>query len=99
MFSLLMLVLFGVVVGLIAKALHPGDEPVGFVATTAVGISGSFIGGLINYLLGLSKEPFALSGFMMSIVGGVICCALWRWYNLKNSPEGPKSFVSGKRLK
>lgn len=98
MFQFLFLILFGLIVGLVAKAIHPGDEPVGFVATVAVGIFGSAVGGIINWFLG-SQSQFALSGFTMSILGGIICCAFWRWYNLKNSSEGPKSFISGKPLK
>lgn len=99
MFSLLIFVFFGLIVGLIAKALHPGNEPAGFFQTVGIGIAGSFVGGLINWLIGAGGEPFAMSGFVMSIVGGIICCAAWRWYVLKNSSEGPKSFLSGKRLK
>lgn len=98
MFQFLFLILFGLIVGLIAKAIHPGSEPIGFLATVAVGISGSVVGGIINWLLD-SQSQFALSGFTMSILGGIICCAFWRWYKLKNSSEGPKSFISGKRLK
>lgn len=99
MFNLLLLIFFGLIVGLLAKAIHPGDEPVGFVPTVGLGIAGSFVGGGINWLLGSAETPFGASGFLMSIVGGVICCAVWRWYSLKNSSEGPKSFISGKRLK
>lgn len=99
MFSLLIFIFFGLIVGLIARALHPGDEPAGFLQTLGIGIAGSFVGGLINWLLGSSNQPFAMSGFVMSIVGGIICCAAWRWYLLKNSSSGPKSFLTGRKIK
>lgn len=97
MFSLLILALFGFVVGAIARKIHPGDDPVGCLPTIVIGVGGSYVGGAINWLLGMG--PFGPSGFLMSILGGVVCCAAWRWYTLKNSPEGPKSFFSGKKLK
>ena len=99
MFTILIWIVFGLIVGLIAKAIHPGDEPTGCLPTIGIGVAGSFVGGGINWALGLGNTPFAPSGFLMSIVGGIICCAAWRWYALKNSSEGPKSFFTGKRLK
>jgi uncharacterized membrane protein YeaQ/YmgE (transglycosylase-associated protein family) len=99
MFLILSWLLFGLIVGLIAKFIHPGDEPVGFVPTLVIGIVGSFIGGAINWLLSMGAQPFQASGFIMSILGGVVCCMLWRWYNLSKSSSGPKSFFTGKSLK
>jgi len=99
MFSLLIWIVFGLIVGLIAKALHPGDEPVGCLSTIGIGVGGSFIGGGINWMLGMGNHPFHPSGFLMSILGGIVCCMAWRWYNLKTSPTGPKNFFTGKRLK
>lgn len=99
MFYLLGLIFFGLIVGLLAKWLHPGNEPAGFLPTVGLGVAGSFVGGAINWAIGYAKSPFELSGFLMSIIGGIICCAIWRWYSLRNSSEGPKSFISGKRLK
>lgn len=99
MFSLLIWVVFGLIVGLIAKAIHPGSSPAGCLSTIGIGVGGSFVGGGINWILGFGNHPFAPSGFLMSILGGIICCIIWRWYTLKNSPDGPKSFFTGKRLK
>ena len=103
MFTLIIWGLFGLIVGLFAKGLHPGDEPVGFLPTVAFGVAGSFVGGGINWLLSVVRhqrfEEFHPSGLLMSIVGGVICCMLWRYYVLKTSPTGPKSFFTGKNLK
>ena len=98
MFFLLSWLLFGLLVGVVSKLIHPGDEPVGYVPTLGIGVAGSFVGGLINYLLGYSHSPLHPSGFLMSILGGVICCAAYRYYKLKTSPDGPKSFLSGKKL-
>lgn len=99
MFSLICWITFGIVVGLIAKFLHPGDEPVGFIPTLAIGIAGTFIGGLINWVMDFGKSSFEPSGFLFSIVGGIIFCAAWRWYNLTRSLDGPKDFFTGKNIK
>lgn len=100
MLSLIIWMVFGLVVGVIAKLIHPGDEPVGFFATIAIGVAGSFIGGGINWLIGKGNYLFSSSGLFMSVIGGVIFCALWRWYTLKMSTSGPpKSFFTGKRIK
>ena len=99
MLSILIWLSFGFLVGILAKIIHPGDEPVGCLSTVVIGVVGSFIGGGINWILGLGNHPFHPSGFLMSIVGGVVCCAAWRWYNLKTASDGPKSFFTGKKLR
>ena len=83
MLSIISWIIYGLIVGLIAKALHPGDDPVGFLPTIGIGIAGSYIGGLINFLLGMGGQPFSASGILMGVVGGVIFCWLWRKYNLR----------------
>ena len=99
MIFILMWLVFGLIVGLCAKFIHPGDEPVGCLPTIAIGVGGSFVGGGINWLIGFGTNSFVPSGFLMSIVGGVVCCVIWRWWTLKNSPEGPKSFFTGRKLR
>jgi uncharacterized membrane protein YeaQ/YmgE (transglycosylase-associated protein family) len=99
MFLLLSWLIFGLLVGWISKKLHPGDDPVGFIPTVGIGVAGSFIGGAINWLLGMGSQPFQASGLIMSILGGIVACAVWRWYNLKFSENGPKSFFTGKSLR
>jgi uncharacterized membrane protein YeaQ/YmgE (transglycosylase-associated protein family) len=97
MLTLLVWIAFGLLVGLIAKAIHPG--PVGCVSTVVIGVGGSFVGGAINWLLGFGNHPFHPAGFLMSVLGGVLCCAAWRWYTLKTDSTGPKNFWTGKSLK
>jgi uncharacterized membrane protein YeaQ/YmgE (transglycosylase-associated protein family) len=97
MLTIFIWIVFGFFVGLIASALHPGEEPVGCLPTIGIGIGGSFIGGAINWMLGLGNHPFHPSGFLMSIVGGIIFCMIWRWYILRTMPT-PRNFF-GKRLK
>lgn len=99
MFTLLAWLLFGLIVGFFSKLLHPGEEPQGFIPMVGIGVFGSFVGGGINWILGMGTNAFAPSGFLMSIVGGIICCVIWRWYNLRNSAEGPKSFFTGKKIR
>ena len=74
MFHLIWYILVGFFVGLIARALLPGADHMGFIATTAVGIVGSLIGGFIG---GLIRKPaegsrFHPAGFFMSIVGAIL---------------------------
>lgn len=99
LFTILTWFVFGLIVGLIAKALHPGQDPAGCIVTVVIGVAGSFVGGAINWMLGLGHGPFEASGFLMSILGALLCLAVWRWWSLKNSPDGPRHFLTGKRLR
>jgi len=70
----------GFVVGLIARAVLPGADHMGIIATTVVGIIGSFIGGWIG---GMIKKPaegakFHPAGFLMSIVGAIVLLLILR---------------------
>lgn len=73
MINLIMWITYGVIVGIIAKAIHSGSEPKGFLSTVLIGILGSFVGGFINYALGFGTalQP---SGILMGVVGGILTC-------------------------
>lgn len=74
-------IIVGFVVGLIARALVPGIDAMGFIATTIVGIVGSLIGGFIGSMV--SKPPegskFHAAGFFMSLLGAIILLVIWRY--------------------
>ncbi len=78
---LLYLLLIGVIAGFVARALVPGPDPMGVVATIALGIIGSFIGGFLGWaLFGTDLDDGALqaSGVIGSIVGAVIALLIYR---------------------
>lgn len=75
-------ILYGLVVGLLAKALHPGEDKIGLVPTIGIGIVGSYIGGFINWLVGAGGSPLSASGLIMGTIGGIICCWIYRQYSI-----------------
>jgi uncharacterized membrane protein YeaQ/YmgE (transglycosylase-associated protein family) len=82
MLHLIWSVIVGFFAGLIARAVVPGADHMGFIATTAVGIVGSVIGGFIGRLIN-RPEPgakFHPAGFLMSIVGAVVLLLLLRLF-------------------
>jgi uncharacterized membrane protein YeaQ/YmgE (transglycosylase-associated protein family) len=71
MFGVLGWILFGLVVGIIAKLLMPGRDPGGFIITMLLGIVGAVLGGFIGRALGF-YGPGEAAGFLMSTLGAVI---------------------------
>ncbi|MGH7845545.1 MAG: GlsB/YeaQ/YmgE family stress response membrane protein [Candidatus Binatia bacterium] len=71
-------ILFGLVVGIIAKFLMPGRDPGGFVVTGLIGIVGAVIGGYIGRGLGLYREDDPV-GFIMAVVGAIILLVIYRF--------------------
>ena len=67
-------VLFGFVVGVLAKLLLPDNNPGGFLLTILLGISGAILGGFLRHWLGLSGEP---AGVLLAIVGSLILLPLF----------------------
>lgn len=70
-------VLFGLVVGIVAKLLMPGRDPGGFIITTLLGIVGAVIGGFLGRSLGL-YGPGEPAGFLMATLGAVVLLFLYR---------------------
>jgi uncharacterized membrane protein YeaQ/YmgE (transglycosylase-associated protein family) len=77
MLSFLSLILFGLVVGVIAKLLMPGKDPGGFIITILLGIAGAVIGGYMGRLLGF-YGPNEGAGFFMALLGSILLLALYR---------------------
>jgi uncharacterized membrane protein YeaQ/YmgE (transglycosylase-associated protein family) len=77
MMGILGWVLFGLVVGIIAKLLMPGRDPGGFIITTLLGIVGAVIGGFLGRSLGL-YGPGEPAGFLMATLGAVVLLFLYR---------------------
>jgi uncharacterized membrane protein YeaQ/YmgE (transglycosylase-associated protein family) len=66
-------IVFGFIVGLIARAIVPGRQGMGFVMTTLLGIAGSIIGGLIaSSLSGGNAGQFQAVGFIGSLIGAIV---------------------------
>jgi uncharacterized membrane protein YeaQ/YmgE (transglycosylase-associated protein family) len=66
-------IIFGFFAGLFARALMPGDQRMGLIATTLLGVGGAFAGGMISGLL-FRGEFFSLrpSGFIGAVLGAVL---------------------------
>ena len=77
MFSILGWVLFGLVVGVIAKLLMPGRDPGGFIVTIVIGIVGALLGGWVGRMMGF-YGPGEGAGFFMALLGAIILLALYR---------------------
>ena len=72
-------ILFGLVVGAIAKLVMPGRDPGGIIVTMLLGIAGAVLGGFTGRALGL-YGPNEAAGFLMSFVGAVVLLALYRLF-------------------
>lgn len=80
MLYILWFLVIGLLVGFIARKIHPGEEPGGWMATLATGVIGSLIGGGIMWLF--QGGAFAPAGILMSILGGILFCWAYGKYNL-----------------
>jgi len=70
-------ILFGLVVGVIAKLLMPGRDPGGFIVTILLGIAGALLGGFIGRAMGFYGSDQA-AGWIISILGAILLLVLYR---------------------
>ena len=70
-------IIFGLIVGIIAKLLMPGRDPGGFVITILLGIAGALLGGFIGRALGM-YGPGQSAGFFMALLGAILLLTLYR---------------------
>jgi uncharacterized membrane protein YeaQ/YmgE (transglycosylase-associated protein family) len=69
-------ILFGFVVGLIARAVMPGRDPMGLIGTTVLGIFGAVLAGWIGQAIGLYGSEDG-AGFVAATLGAVVVLAIY----------------------
>ena len=70
-------IVFGLVVGIVAKFVMPGRDPGGFIITALIGIVGAVVGGFVGRSIGLYTEGDPV-GFVMAVIGSIILLAIYR---------------------
>jgi uncharacterized membrane protein YeaQ/YmgE (transglycosylase-associated protein family) len=74
-------IILGLLAGLIAKAILPGEDPGGIIVTTLLGIGGALLGGLLISVLGFGDpidEFFDISTWLGAIVGAIVILLIYR---------------------
>ena len=71
MLSVILFLVFGLIVGALARLVVPGREPGGGLVSMGIGIAGSFLGGFLGRAMGLYREGEP-AGFAMSLLGAII---------------------------
>ncbi len=74
-------IILGLLAGLIAKAILPGEDPGGIIVTTLIGIAGALIGGFVAAAL-FDAHPldefFDLSTWLTAIIGAIVLLLIYR---------------------
>jgi uncharacterized membrane protein YeaQ/YmgE (transglycosylase-associated protein family) len=70
-------ILFGLVVGALAKLVMPGKDPGGIIVTILLGIAGALLGGFLGRSLGLMGEGQE-AGWIAAFVGAILLLLIYR---------------------
>ena len=75
--SVLGWILFGLLVGVVAKLLMPGRDPGGMIVTILLGIVGALVGGFLGRVLGWYREGDPV-GVLMAVMGAILVLFVFR---------------------
>ena len=69
-------IVLGLVIGIVAKLLHPGKENMGFIMTILLGIAGSFVAGLFGDFMGWYRAGEG-AGFIASVIAAIVLLVIY----------------------
>lgn len=87
MFSIIGSIVVGFVVGLIARAVLPGNQSMGLIMTAVLGIAGSLLAKYAGQMLGLYGEG-ANAGWIASVIGAIVVLLLYGMLNKGKGGDG-----------
>ena len=70
-------IIFGLIVGIVAKLIMPGRDPGGIIVTSLLGIVGALLGGFLGRSLGWYREGDPV-GFVMAVIGSIVLLIIYR---------------------
>ena len=83
--GILAFIIIGLLAGLLARAIVPGKQSLGLLATTLLGMVGSIVGGMIGSLF-TGGKVFSLqpAGIIMSIIGAIVVLLIFSWIQTRS---------------
>jgi len=84
MLSILGTIVVGFIVGLIARAVKPGDDKLGFIMTTLLGVAGAFLARYIGVAMGWYQQA-DVAGWLASIAGAIVLLVIYGLVKGKSS--------------
>jgi uncharacterized membrane protein YeaQ/YmgE (transglycosylase-associated protein family) len=69
-------IVIGFIIGVVARFLRPGRDPMGFILTTLLGIGGAVLASFLGQKMGF-YQPGQPAGFIFSVIGALIILALY----------------------
>ena len=73
----ILFLIFGLIVGALARFIVPGREPGGWVVSMLLGVVGAFVGGFLGRAFGMYGDDVRTGGFVMSLIGAIIVVGLY----------------------
>ncbi len=74
--SFIWMIMVGLVAGLLARAIKPGSDPMGWIMTIVLGIVGAMLGGFLASLIGINADG-GFTGLIFSVIGAIILLFLY----------------------
>jgi uncharacterized membrane protein YeaQ/YmgE (transglycosylase-associated protein family) len=72
-------IVVGLIAGVLAKLIMPGDDPGGIIVTILIGIVGAFVGGfVVNLFGGAGVSGFNIWSILVATLGAIILLAIYR---------------------
>jgi uncharacterized membrane protein YeaQ/YmgE (transglycosylase-associated protein family) len=87
MLSLLIYLVFGLIVGSLARLIVAGREPGGWVVSIVIGVAGSMLGGFMGREFGLYRYGES-AGFVLSLIGAICVVAIYHAVTVSRAPRG-----------
>jgi uncharacterized membrane protein YeaQ/YmgE (transglycosylase-associated protein family) len=88
--NILAWIILGILAGAIAKAIYPGRQGGGILATMLLGIVGAFLGGTLLTLLQtgtlqLSATTLSIPGVFVAVLGAIIAIFIWYTFSRRRT--------------
>lgn len=76
--SFIWMIIVGLVAGLLARAIKPGNDAMGWIMTIILGIVGALIGGVIASAIGIDADG-GFTGLIFSVIGAIILLFIYEF--------------------
>ncbi|WP_145576789.1 GlsB/YeaQ/YmgE family stress response membrane protein [Yersinia alsatica] len=72
-------IIFGLIAGILAKWIMPGEDGGGFIMTVILGVVGALVGGYISVFFGMGKvDGFNIGSFVVAVIGSLVVLFIYR---------------------